>query len=137
MLLCFTTSVKNDGNSRSAFQKVRFQGHLWKANVASPLEVRALVGTGHGGRDGVTSARGRSKLGVCRDLVMKPASHRQTASRCLYGGLHTRLRHPSSGLSLTALYLPVLTTLCVTAVHHNGCQKVPPWQKKLSLGHFD
>lgn len=38
MLLCFTTSLKNDGNFRNTFQKVHFQGHLWKENVASLLE---------------------------------------------------------------------------------------------------
>lgn len=49
---------------------MQFPGRLWKENVASLLEVRELVGTDLGGRDGVTStlgAVGSSLLGICRE----------------------------------------------------------------------
>lgn len=93
MPLSFTTSLKNDGNFRNTFQKVHFQGHLWKENVASLLEEWSeLVGTDVGGRDGVTSTRGAagsSSLGVCRDLVMKPALLAAGLYVCIYTCTHT------------------------------------------------
>lgn len=90
MLLGFTTSLKNDGNFRSTFQKVLFQGHRWKGHGASLLEMGELVGRHQGGGDRATSTRGAagsSLLGMCRDLVVKPAL--LTSGLYIYVHIHT------------------------------------------------